>query len=322
MVFLVKFVSLSMGFEVCFYDGMDTLAKVGIQLLFPAYLFFIMLVIIILTKYSSKISNAGFLAAKTFSTLLLLCYTSIAETCILILAWKLIDGLDGTYWYADPTIQYGEGFHGLLVFVAVVLILVYILPFSIGLLLPPLILRTRLSIMLKPLLDAFWNPFKPTFRFWIGFRALIRGIPFCFAVFTPFPINLYLLTNFIVVLLFLHTCLLPFEGKLQNMLDVFFYLNLLLLTSSAIFFRSLDNIDNYVYIRIALQVLSYMALFFIAALHFNIRFSIFQRCTSKLLLRLKKKKSNVNPIIIEQKNPLVTTTLIELRETLLESKFY
>ena len=66
---LVKFINLSLGFELCFYDGMDTLAKVGIQLLFPAYLFFIMLVIIILAKYSSKISNAGFSAAKTFSTL-------------------------------------------------------------------------------------------------------------------------------------------------------------------------------------------------------------------------------------------------------------
>ena len=68
---------------------MDTLAKVGIQLLFPAYLFFIMLVIIILAKYSSKISNAGFSAAKTFSTLLLLCYTSVGETCILIITRKL-----------------------------------------------------------------------------------------------------------------------------------------------------------------------------------------------------------------------------------------
>ena len=36
---LVKFINLSLGFELCFYDGMDTLAKVGIQLLFPAYLF-------------------------------------------------------------------------------------------------------------------------------------------------------------------------------------------------------------------------------------------------------------------------------------------
>ena len=127
---------------------------------------------------------------KTFSTLFLLCYTSVGETCILILAWQLIDGLNGTYWYADPTIQYGEGFHGLLVFVALVLILVFILPFSIGLLLPPLILRTRLSIMLKPLLDAFWNPFKPNFRFWIGLRALLRIVPFCFACLRTFPYKL------------------------------------------------------------------------------------------------------------------------------------
>ena len=138
----MRLVNLSLGFELCFYDGMDSLAKVGIQLLFPAYLFFlIMIVIIILAKYSSKISNAGFSAAKTFSTLLL-CYTSVGETCIQIVAVKTINGINGTYygWYTDPNFPYGQVFHGFLVFVAVVLILIYILPFSIALLLPPLIL--------------------------------------------------------------------------------------------------------------------------------------------------------------------------------------
>ena len=323
---LVKLVNLSMGFELCFYDGMDTLAKVGIQLLFPAYLFFIMLVIIILAKYSSKISNAGFSAAKTFSTLLLLCYSSVGETCILILAWKTFDhGLNGTYWYADPTIQYGEGFHGLLVFVAVILILVYILPFSIGLLLPPLILRTRLNIMLKPLLDAFWNPFKPKFRFWLGIRAILRIIPLYLAVLPPFPTNCILLIAFIVTLLFVHSCCQPYEGKVQNVLDSFFYLSLIFLTAGVLYFslESPDNLvtDDYIAFLGAVNTFSYLAFIFIVTLHINIRFPVIREIAYKLYQRLKhkvkkQKDENLDPIDIKRNESIVTFT--ELRESLLD----
>ena len=321
--FLVKFINLSMGFEVCFYDGMDTLAKVGIQLLFPAYLFFIMLVIIILAKCSSKISNAGFSAAKTFSTLLLLCYTSVGETCILILAWKLINGLNGTYWYADPTIQYGEGFHGLLVFVAVVLILVYILPFSIGLLLPPLILRTRLSIMLKPLLDAFWNPFKPKFRFWIGLRALLRIVPFCFAVFTPYPTNCLLLIVFILVLLFLHMSCQPYEGKVQNLLDGFFYLNIIFLSAGVLYFSSipLENIgdEEYIIFLSVVDILSYVAFLLIVLLHINIRFPVILKTARKLYPKRNHKLMDEKCVNDKDRTDIhQNVTFTELRESLLD----
>ena len=324
--YLVKFVNLSMGFELCFYDGMDTLAKVGIQLLFPAYLFFIMLVIIILSKFSSKISNAGFSAAKTFSTLLLLCYTSVGETCILILAWKKFDhGLNGTYWYADPTIQYGEGFHGFLVFVAVVLNLVYILPFSIGLLVPPLILRTRLSILLKPLLDAFWNPFKPKFRFWIGLRAILRIIPLYLAVLPPFPTNCIMLIAFIVALHFLHSCCQPYEGKVQNVLDSFFYLSLIFLTAGVLYFslESLDNLvtDDYITFLGIVNTFTYLAFIFIVILQINIRFPVIRETANKLFQRLKRKVKKQNDdnhdlVVINRNESIITFT--ELRESLLD----
>ena len=325
---LIKFLNLSLGFELCFYDGMDTLAKVGIQLLFPAYLFFIMLVIIILAKCSSKIINAGFSAAKTFSTLLLLCYTSVGETCILIVAVKTINGTNGTYygWHNDPTIQYGQGFHGLLVFVAVVLILVYILPFSIGLLLPPLILRTRLSIMLKPLLDAFWNPFKPKFRFWIGLRALIRGIPLSFAVFVPFPTNCFLLIIFLVVILILHWCFQPFQEKLQNFLDDFFLLNLLLLTAGAVFFGlTTPNSPTHIAFVSVLLVLTYLVVLINFALHIDIRFPFIRNTAVKHYygLKLKFKRQNCDKIKDDQDDKSIQSqatniTYSELREPFLD----
>ena len=176
----MRLVNLSLGFELCFYDGMDSLAKVGIQLLFPAYLFF----------YHDCYYHSGKVFLKNKQCWFFCCQYIFYSSPLLyqcrrdVHTVKTINGINGTYygWYTDPNFPYGQVFHGFLVFVAVFLILVYILPFSIALLLPPLILRTRFNIMLKPLLDAFWNPFKPKFRFWLGFRAILRIIPFFFAV--------------------------------------------------------------------------------------------------------------------------------------------
>ena len=292
-----------------------------------------MLVIIILAKWSSKISNAGFSAAKTFSTLLLLCYTSIGETCILIVAVKRITGLNGTYWYADPTIQYGQGFHGLLVFVAVILILVYILPFSIGLLLPPVILRTRLSIMLKPLLDAFWNPFKPKFRFWIGLRFILRIIPFCFAVLIPPPDNSFWLAIFLAALLMFHGHFQPFEGKWQNFLDFFFYLNLLLLALGTVFFSPTpsNNSNHYNIAFVSVLVaLAYLVFLIIVALHINICFPVIRNTAIKHFYWLKqnlKKKRKSNDMEDDHNDPVIhraaqsqapMTTFSELREPFLD----
>ncbi len=47
----ISWVNLDLGIETCFYDGMSSQAKVLLQLVFPAYLFFLILLIIILSKY-------------------------------------------------------------------------------------------------------------------------------------------------------------------------------------------------------------------------------------------------------------------------------
>ncbi len=54
--FLTAFVSwanLDLGVETCFYDGMNSQAKVLLQLVFPAYLFLLIFFIIILSRYDS-----------------------------------------------------------------------------------------------------------------------------------------------------------------------------------------------------------------------------------------------------------------------------
>ena len=51
----ISFVNLDLGIETCFYNGMDSYAKMWLQLFFPFYLIVIAISVIIASRYSSRI---------------------------------------------------------------------------------------------------------------------------------------------------------------------------------------------------------------------------------------------------------------------------
>ena len=53
----ISWINLDIGFDVCFFEGMDGSAKAMIQLLFPAYIFLLVIIIIILSECSSKFAR-------------------------------------------------------------------------------------------------------------------------------------------------------------------------------------------------------------------------------------------------------------------------
>ncbi|XP_064397685.1 probable outer membrane protein pmp20 [Halichondria panicea] len=53
----VSWVNLDMGIETCFYNGMNSQAKVLLQLVFPAYVFLLMFLVIILSKYFNSFAK-------------------------------------------------------------------------------------------------------------------------------------------------------------------------------------------------------------------------------------------------------------------------
>lgn len=79
--FVTTFISLAnfdLGIKTCFYDGMDDYAKVWLELAFPFYLLCIATLLIISSRYSTKVQR--FTARKTLpvlATLFLSSYTKI-----------------------------------------------------------------------------------------------------------------------------------------------------------------------------------------------------------------------------------------------------
>ena len=239
--FLVSLLNLNLGFESCFYNGMNALARTGLNLVFPLYLFFLMFIIIMIAKrsrrFSDRFTRSGFSAVKVFVTLIVMSYSSLLETCIEILGFDRIETSNGTYyhWRSDANQRYFHGSHIFLGLVAVVLILVLI-PLPFLLLFHGKLFKFRIIHRYKPLYDAMWAPFKPNYRFWVGLRLILRGFPFIFVFFFSHPINILFLATFLVSLLWVQGMLKPFRGFARNAFDTFFLSDLLIVSLGALYF--------------------------------------------------------------------------------------
>ena len=107
----ISWVNLDLGIETCFYNGMSSQAKVLLQLVFPAYLFLLMFLIIILCRYSNffatLLSNRNPVAA--LSTLIFLSYSKLLQFIIAALQSTVLEFPDGSkqrVWLYDGNVQY------------------------------------------------------------------------------------------------------------------------------------------------------------------------------------------------------------------------
>ena len=303
----IAWVNLAIGIESCFYNGMTTLDRIGFRLIFPFYLFFLMALIILMARKFKYFARLNFSASKTFATLILVCYFNIFGTCVEILGvaqiFFLHDNVSYTGWLLDASVPYGHGLHALLIVVALILSLVYILPLPILFLFPKPLYSWRYTCKFKPIYDAFWNPFKPKFRFWLGVRALLRFVPFLLSLYVQYPKNILCMAIFTGIVWFVQERISPMEGYWQNSFDSFFLLNLILLLVGNIYFEPLqDEFKQYpIGYKVFVYVLlcsAYIALLAILIVHVFIRFP-------KLKLKIIQVYNN---IISRRKQALTLST--------------
>ncbi len=340
---LVSFPTLNLGFETCLHDKMTALEKVWWQLSFPLYLFLLMgLTTCLVRKKCLKVKQStGFNTIQAFATLLILCYVSILEACIELISPRRISTIDGRYhiqWTSDPSLDYFGARHGVLGFFACLIILLYVIPLPILLLFPSVLYKSRYFSKFKPIYDAFWDPFKPNYRFYLGFRLILRWIPFAMATNVRGPINLFITNIFLVLLVILQISIQPFENKWVNYIDTIFVLNLVLLFSGSLFFwseyNSMDRDAITYYSRIYSSIIIVFGVLIMLGIfiyHTAIRFpklkTFIERLLKDLTLllhchRMKKKAQSNTPVATKQESQGQQTELLQvsvLREPLLES---
>jgi predicted outer membrane repeat protein len=240
----ISWLNLDIGIDSCFFEGMDAYSKTWLQLAFPAYIIFIITMVILFSSCSSKFAN---LIGKrnpvaTLATLLLLSYSKLLQTIISAFSFAtLVNPSDRTsirVWLPDATVLYLNGKH-IPLFVAAIIIFLVGLAYTFLLFTWQLFLRsprarifnwTR-SPKLSFFMDTYHAPYTPRHRYWTGLLLIARAILFLVSAtnFSGDPRVTLLSTIVIVSLLFFYKALFNvriYKNWLISAMETFTYLNI------------------------------------------------------------------------------------------------
>ena len=188
----ISWLNFDIGFDICFFDGMDTYIKTWLQLAFPAYIIILVLLIIQLSYYFDAF---GRLVGKkdpvaTLATLILLSYTKLLQTIITAFTSATLvypDGSIKTLWLPDATIEYFTSKHAGLFFIAILILLVglvyTLLLFSWQWL--PGIGKWIRNQKLRSFMEIYLVPYTPRHRYWTGLLLLVRVSVYLVSAFNP-----------------------------------------------------------------------------------------------------------------------------------------
>ena len=183
-VFLA-WMNLDLGIEACFYDRMDEYAQTWLQFVFPIYVWILISVIILTSRYSITVSKLiGHNPIAVLATLILLSYTKILKIIIQVFSYAELEYPSNTttVWLKDANVPYLQSQHLLLTVVTSLVLTLLFLPYTLLLLLGSKLycFTGRKSFCwlnrLKPLLDSYYAPCKAHTRYWPGFLLLVRCV--------------------------------------------------------------------------------------------------------------------------------------------------
>ena len=250
----IGWLNLDLGIQTCFFNGLDTYWKTWLQFLFPAYIWMLVITLIIGSKHSVVIGRlTGSNATQVLATLLLLSYSKLLRTIIdAVSPIKLIDkdGIHSNRWLLDANRPYCKGPHTALFVMAITATVLFVLPFTVLILLAQC-LQSRSGYWalqwinrLKPLFDAFQGPHKDRYRYWTGLMLLARIVLFTVSasnVLGDPRINLFAITTLVSgIPLFFWKAGSVYRKLHAHLLQVFFFINLIIFAAATHFLKSVQ----------------------------------------------------------------------------------
>ena len=181
---ILALINLGLGFETCFFDGMDEFSKAIVHFVFPLYLIALLIIIIIAAhKYNLKVFRIRFVARRSvpvLATIMLLTYSGLINAVIYGLQYTHVYNVDtgthGMVWLHQPKLKYFKGKHIAVGALCLVVTVFYLLPLTIVTLFGDLFRIRSRNLWYSHFLDVFHGAFRYPFGFWFGTRLLFRII--------------------------------------------------------------------------------------------------------------------------------------------------
>ena len=181
----VSMLGLNLGITTCFYDGLDGLGKIFMQIAFEVYLI-ILVVLVVLMGRSVRVSNFfhkyNLHPLHTLATLIVLSYEKLSRKIFSLFAFTSLryvynDTATNPIWLFDTC----EGSH---IWQQVILYFIGVIIIAAGLALNFILLFNKCivgkcrSVYFNTFMTAFNAPFKPNHQYWVGLLLLIRNISY------------------------------------------------------------------------------------------------------------------------------------------------
>ena len=331
----IAWINLDLGIETCFYNGLDAYVKTWLQFVFPLYIWFLVITIIVLSHYYTLAARlSGRNAVPVLATLFLTSYAKLLRIIITVFQSTELEYPDNSVrkiWLYDGNVDYLEGKH-IPLFIAALLLLLTFLPYTtILIFIQHLQHWSSYRVLfwikkLKPLFDAYTGPYKDKHRYWTGLLLLVRII-----LFLIFSMNIHgsantnlLAISVTVLLLFMHLAVAGgvYKKWYLNIIEYSFFLNLGIL-ASATFYTTVTG-QGQIAVAYTSVSIAFVLFIIIVVFHILTKLKSIQHCNWTSVNILSKFRSALKKLCCKERRPhqntqpTVTHATVELRESLLE----
>ena len=209
--------------KLCFLQGgMSGIDQYALHYIHPIGILLILFILSIIAGHSQRFAlfiSRG--AIRSICFILILAYTSIADTSLQLLRHLKFTDINELYTYLSPDIKYFTGRHIIYVIIAILFELVMVIGLPVILLFEPYINRWINFTRIKPILDQFQGCYRDKCRWFAGVYLLSRQVILIIMVisFVHYYIALYLLTLLCVIIALLHHHIQPYKSSVLNKFD-------------------------------------------------------------------------------------------------------
>ena len=200
----------------------------------PIAILFILLLIILLARYSPRVSMLiSRSIIRAICLILLLAYTSIASTSLELLRPLKFHNVHEIYTYSSPDRHYFQGRHIFYGCFAIVCEIVIVIGLPLLLILEPFISYKFDFSKIRPLLDQYQGCFKDNHRTFAAFYLLCRlaVITVVYAENNNYYNRLFVLNIVCIIIVMIHTSVLPYKNENLNTLDGIMLLTIVLIVN-------------------------------------------------------------------------------------------
>ena len=239
--------------QLCLFENMSGIDQQFIHYTHPLAILVILIIISWLARHFKKLStfiSRGIIHAICF--LLLLSYTSVVTTSLLLMRSLTFVGVDNVYTYLSPDIQYFHGRHLAYGIVVIIFTLLIVIGLPLLLLLEPFLNRKVNFIRIKPLLDQFQGCYKDKYRYFAAYYMICRLIIITIIIinFSEAFISRYLLMFASTIIALLHVMVKPYADNSLNISDGTILHTMVLVTGLPLF-EYYDTFDSSLAVGIA-----------------------------------------------------------------------